>query len=293
MLAPFIPFLADEIYANLAGGEDEEFGDEPDSVHLLDYPEPDESLRDEELELGMEAARRAVELGRAARGQAQVKVRQPLRKAVIVARGAERDAIERLSELVATELNVKELEFVAEEAELVSYQVRPNYRALGPRFGKSMPQAAAAVEALDPTSVAKAVAGERKLGIQVDGAEHTLEPEDVTLVMQPLEGYEVEAESGRAVALALELDEELRREGLAREIVHAVQNARRDAGLEITDRIELRLEGDPELIEAARAHQAYLAGETLATSVAYQGDGDGSPASIEGRELKIALTKKA
>jgi isoleucyl-tRNA synthetase len=290
LLAPFTPFLADEIYVNLAGGEAGEFGDAPDSVHLLEYPEPDASLQDERLELGMEAARRAVELGRAARAQARVKVRQPLRKAVIVARGAEREAIERLSELVASELNVKELEFVAEEAELVTYEVRPNYRSLGPRFGKLMPQAAAAVEALEPGSVAEAAAGRRKLGIQVDGSEHELEPEDVTLVMQPLDGYQVEAESGRAVALALELDDELRREGLAREIVHAVQNARRDAGLEITDRIELRLGGDSELIDAARAHRDYIAAETLATEIGFE-DGEGPSTEIEGRELAIAVAK--
>ena len=97
-------------------------------------------------------------------------------------------------------------------------------------------------------------------------------PEDVTLALQPLEGYEVEAESGHAVALQLELDDELRREGLAREIVHAVQNARKAAGLEITDRIDLALAGDPDLLDAAREHEPYLSGEVLATSIAYDGD---------------------
>jgi isoleucyl-tRNA synthetase len=296
LLAPFTPFLSDEIYANLAGGEAEEFGARPDSVHLLDFPRYDEALEDGDLELGMEAVRRAVELGRAARAQAGVKVRQPLRKAVIVATDRERDQIERLSDLVARELNVKQLEFVAEEAELVSYEVKPNYRSLGPRFGKLMPQAAAAVQALDPSTVADAVAGERKVGIQVNGGEHELGPDDVTLVLQPLDGYQVEAESGRAVALALELDDELRREGLAREIVHAVQNARREAGLEVTDRIELWLGGDSELLDAARAHREYLAGETLATSIGYdddRGPGEAVSTEIEGRELRIATRKDA
>jgi isoleucyl-tRNA synthetase len=289
LLAPFTPFLADEIYLNLAGGETEALGDAPDSVHLLDFPEPDEGLEDADLELGMASVRRAVELGRAARAQAGVKVRQPLRKAVIVATDRERAQIERLSELVARELNVKEIEFVAEEAELVRYEVKPNYRSLGPRFGKLMPQAAAAVEALDPTSVAEAVAGERTLGIQVNGTEHDIEPDDVSLVLRPLDGYQVEAESGRAVALALDLDDELRREGLAREVVHAVQNARRDAGLNVTDRIELRLGGDPELLDAARTHEDYVAGETLATSLSYD-SADGAEARIEGRELRIAVS---
>jgi isoleucyl-tRNA synthetase len=290
LLAPFAPFLADEIYANLAGGEAEEFDSDPDSVHLLDFPEPDPALEDDDLELGMEAVRRAVELGRAARAQAGVKVRQPLRKAVVVAKGREREEIERLSELVAVELNVKGIEFVSEEAELVTYEVKPNYRSLGPRFGKLMPRAAAAVQALDPAAVAAAVAGERRVGIRVNGSEHELEPEDVTLVLQPLDGYQVEAESGRAVALSLELDDELRREGLAREVVHAVQGARREAGLDVTDRIELQLGGDPELLEAARAHERYVAGETLATSVSYDG-GAGTSTRIEGRELAIAVSK--
>ena len=291
LLAPFTPFLADEIYANLAGGEAGDFGEKPDSVHLLDFPEPDPALADPELEAGVGAALRAVELGRAARAQAGVKTRQPLRKAVIVAQGAEREAIERLGSLVAGELNVKELEFVSEEAELVRHQVKPNYRALGPRFGKLMPTAAAAIEALDPAHVAEAIAGERRIGLNLDGTEHELGPDDVTLVMQPLDGYQVEAEAGRAVALALELDDELRREGLAREIVHAIQNARKEAGLEISDRIALTLGGDAALVDAARAHEEYIAGETLATSVDYDGADGAALATIEDRELRISVER--
>src|SRR3954447_5627876 len=291
LLAPFVPFLADEIYTNLVGGSDERWRDVPDSVHLTDFPEPDAAHVDRELESGVEAALRAVELGRAARAHAKVKMRQPLRKAVIVARGAEREAIQRLEALVAGELNVKELEFVSEEAELVHYDVNPNYRALGPRFGKLMPQAAAAIEALDAAAVADAIAGNRKIGINVDGREHELESEDVTLVMRPLDGYRVEAEAGRAVALALELDDELRSEGVVREIVHAIQNARRDAGLEVTDRIKLALGGDAELLDAARAHEDYLAGETLATTVSYDSAVTGAVVTIEGHELRIGLER--
>ncbi len=282
LLAPFVPFVADEIYDNLSAGGD--------SVHLADFPEPDVALANGELEAGVEAAMRAIELGRAARADAKLKNRQPLRRAVIVATEAERTEIERLSELVRTELNVKELEFVSEEGELVSYEVKPNYRTLGPRFGKSMPQVAAAIAALDPDHVAGAIRGDRRIGINLDGHDHDLEPDDLTLVMQPLEGYEVEHEAGRAVALSLELDDELRREGLAREIVHAIQNARKESGLDVSDRIGLTLGGDGALVEAAREHEAYIAGETLATSVAYDGDGLQMTATIEGRELKIGLT---
>jgi isoleucyl-tRNA synthetase len=236
----------------------------------------------------MEAVRLTVELGRAARAQAKAKVRQPLRRAVIVANDAERAAIEARADLVTAELNVKELDFVTEEGELVSYAVKPNYRSLGPRFGKHMPQVAAAVEALDPVHVAKVMADGGEVGISIDGDDHTIGPDEVTLALQPLEGYEVEAEAGHAVALQLELDDELRREGLAREIVHAVQNARKAAGLEITDRIDLALAGDPDLLDAAREHEPYLSGEVLATSIAYD-DPDGSAATIAGRELRIGL----
>jgi isoleucyl-tRNA synthetase len=219
-----------------------------------------------------------------------VKVRQPLQKAIVVATDLEREAISGQEELVTSELNVKQLEFVAEESALVSYRVKPNYRALGPRFGKRMPQAAAAIEALDAARVAESLAAGRAVGVNLDGHDHSLEPEDLTLVMAPLEGYQVEADAGHAVALSLEVDEELRREGLAREIVHAVQNERRESGLEVTDRIELLLAGDSELLEAARAHEAYLAGETLATSVSYDG-ADGSVTEIDGRELRIAVVR--
>ncbi len=292
LLAPLTPFVAEEIYSNLLAGEAEAFAGAPDSVHLADFPTPDPALEDGELEAGVEAALRAIELGRAARAQAKVKVRQPLSKAVIVATELERAEIERLGELVRAELNVKRLEFVSEEGELVRYAVKPNYRSLGPRFGKAMPQVAAAVEALDPSRVAEAMRGERRVGINVEGDEHELGPDDVTLVMQPLEGYEVEAEAGRAVALALEVDDELRRESLAREIVHAVQNARKSRGLDVSDRISLTLGGDRELLDAARAHEPYIAGETLAVELSYD-SADGPSVSIEGRELRIRIELSA
>jgi isoleucyl-tRNA synthetase len=292
MLAPFTPFLADEIYRNLIGGAAGDFGEASDSVHLTNFPEVDENLRDADLEASMTAARRTVSLGNAARGAAKVKVRQPLRRAVVVANEAERASIEGLADLVTAELNVHELDFVSEEGELVKYTVKPNYRALGPRFGKGMPQVAAAVAALDPARVAQTLADGGEVGISIDGTDHTLGGDDLTLALAPLEGYEVEAEAGHAVALQLEIDDELRREGLAREIVRSVQNARKEAGLEITDRIALGLGGDGELLEVAREHESYIAGETLAQSVALgDGNGDaGSVANIDGHELRISVS---
>jgi isoleucyl-tRNA synthetase len=281
LVAPFCPFIADEIYDNLDGAEP--------SVHLCDFPEV--GPRDVELEVAMGVVRETVRLGLAARGQAKLGVRQPLHEAVVVAAGAERAAIERLEDIVLAELNVKQLRYVSQADELGSYEVKPNYRALGPRFGKQMPQVAAAVGALDPAHVADALRADRTVGISIDGHDHELGPDDLLLAMRPLEGYQLEREGSHAVALELELDDELVREGLAREIVHAVQNARKSAGLEIADRIELTLGGDDELLDAARAFETYLAGETLAVAVGYDGATAGEPATVKGRPLRIAVKR--
>jgi isoleucyl-tRNA synthetase len=284
LLAPFCPFMADEIYDNLDGAEP--------SVHLTDWPGVggDGLLRDRALEDAMAVVRETVRLGLAARGQSKLKVRQPLRAAVVVAAGEERAAIERLAAVALEELNVKELRYVSQADELGSYEVKPNYRALGPRFGKQMPQVAAAVGALDPGHVAGALRDGGRVGISVDGHDHELGADDLMLAMQPLDGYQLEREGSHAVALELELDEELRREGLAREIVHAVQAARKAAGLHVEDRIALKLGGDEELLAAARAFEAYLARETLAVEVGDDAT-DGTAATIDGRPLTISVTR--
>jgi isoleucyl-tRNA synthetase len=281
LLAPFCPFVADAIFENLDGSVD--------SVHLCDFPEA--GARDVGLETAMAVARETVRLGLAARGHGKLKVRQPLRAAVVVAAGEERAAIERLSETVCDELNVKELRFVAEADELGSYDVKPNYRTLGPRFGKQMPQVAAAVAALDPAHVAAALRDGGRVAISVDGHDHELGADDLTLAMQPLEGYQLEREGSHAVALDLGLDGELRREGLVREVVHAIQNARKAAGLQVEDRIELALGGDEELLAAAREHEAYLAQETLAVRVSFNGAVGGTEATIEGRPLLVDVRR--
>jgi isoleucyl-tRNA synthetase len=281
LLAPFCPFVADEIYDNLDGAEP--------SVHLCDFPAP--GPRDRELEHAMATARETVRLGLAARGQAKLKVRQPLRAAVVVAAGAERDAIERMSSIVREELNVKELRFVSQADELVEVELKPDYRRLGPRFGKHMPLVAAAVAGLDAVHAVGSLRDGGSVAISIDGSDHELTAEDLQTAMKPLEGYQVEREGSHAVALELEIDDELRVEGWAREIVRAVQLARQEAGLEVTDRIVLTLDGDADLIGAAHAHQDYIAGETLALEVAYEtlDDDNLEPVTIDGRQLYIGV----
>jgi isoleucyl-tRNA synthetase len=290
LLAPFCPFVADEIYDNLDG--------ELASVHLCDFPSAAElPPREEELEQAMALARETVRLGLGARGQAKIKVRQPLGEAVVVADGREREAIERLADVVREELNVRAVRFVAAADELGTYEIKANYRTLGPLFGPEMPLAAAAIAALDPAHVARALRDGEAIGIAVDGREHTLSSEDLLLSMRAPDGYSVEREGAHAVALDLAIDEDLRREGRAREIVHAVQNARKTAGLQVEDRIALTLDGDPALLDAARAHRDYLVGETLAVTLdlgdaqAVSAMGYSEQTEIDGLPLTISLRR--
>jgi len=282
LLAPFCPFIADEIYDNLDGALD--------SVHLCDFPEPGE--RDPELEDHMAVARETVRLGLAARGQARLKVRQPLRAAVVVATGRERAAIERLDELVRDELNVRELRFVSEADELGQVEIKPNFRSLGPRFGRQMPTVAAAIAGLDPSQVAASLREGISVVISVGGQDHELNADDLLITMKPLEGYQVEREGSHAVALDVTIDDDLRAEGWAREIVHAVQAARRDAGFDVSDRIALTLDGDPELLAAARAYEAHVAAETLAVEVCCTALPDADPVLVDGRELRITVERQ-
>jgi isoleucyl-tRNA synthetase len=283
LLAPFCPFVVDEIYDNLDGSEP--------SVHLCDFPETSAAARDLGLEQAMSTARETVRLGLAARGQAQIKVRQPLRAAVIVATGDERKAIERMAGIVREELNVRELRFVSQADELVAVELKPNYRTLGPRFGKNMPLVVAAVAGLDPTHAVATLRDGGQVAISINGDDHALGADDLQISMKPLEGYQIEREGSHAVALELEIDDDLRDEGWAREIVRAVQLARQEAGLEITDRIVLTLDGDGALLAAARGHQDYIAGETLAVDVKYESLArDGlDPIDIDGRELGVGV----
>ena len=258
MLAPFCPFLADELYENLDGSEP--------SVHLCAFPsEADLPARDLELEAQMTTVRAVAALGGRARHQGKLKNRQPLRELRVAASAAERAALERLGGLVREELNVKAITCVDDAHGLGRVQIKPAFRALGPRLGKHMPAAAAAIAALDPAHVAATLRAGGEVGIVVDGQDHALGAGDLEVSTVPLEGYVIERDlGGLSIALDLALDDDLIREGRAREIVHAVQRARRAAGLAVGDRIVLELDGDRILLDAAAAHRDDIAGEVLA-----------------------------
>jgi isoleucyl-tRNA synthetase len=214
----------------------------------------------------------------------------------VVADERERAAIERLEEQVLDELNVKSISYVGEAEELADYEVKPNYRALGPRFGARMREATAAIEALDPGSVAAAIDRGENVHISLRGHEESLGGDDLSLVMLPRGGYQLERQANYAVALKLDLDDELLLEGIVREVVHAVQKARKEAGLQVEDRIELALSGDDRLLEALRRHADDVAGETLAESLQLDGAALDAGAHVEiaridGSELAISLRR--
>jgi isoleucyl-tRNA synthetase len=259
LMAPFVPFITDYVWDVLR------HPDAPESVHLSSWPEADPACVDERLGAGMALARRLVELGRAARADSGVRTRQPLGRAVVGARGFA-DLPEQLRAQVADELNVEGLDALATVGgELVEYQVKPNFRALGKRFAKRTPVVANAITAVDPGELAAALRASGTAAVTVDGEEIAVGPDDVIVTEQPRTGWAVAGDAGETVALDLEITPRLRRAGLAREVIRLVQDARKSDGLDITDRIGLWWQADDaELREAVSEHIGDIAGEVLA-----------------------------
>ena len=263
LLAPFIPFLTDALWRVLFAAVEPQT---PDSVHLAPWPRVDGSLVDEGLREQVGLVRRLVELGRTARADSGVRTRQPLGRALVAAPGwAALPAA--LREQVAEELNVRSFDALATEGGLVDVTAKPNFRALGRRFGGRTPAVAAAIRAADAGSLAAALAGGSAL-VGVDGAPVQLAAEDVAFTETPRAGWAVATAGGETVALDLTITPELRRAGLVREAVRLVQEARRTAGLDVSDRIELWWTADDaELAGALREGGALLAAEVLAVAV--------------------------
>jgi isoleucyl-tRNA synthetase len=259
LAAPCVPFVADWLHHALTG----------ESVHLQRYPRHAE-VTDERLEADMAAARTLVSLGRAAREEVQIRVRQPLRRVRAVLPGG-RTLSGEVLDVVRDELNVKEIDFLSGAAGLVTLIPRPNYRALGPRFGKKTNDAANVIRGLGQAALAAYRDGGH-VEIEVDGVTTPLEEGDLEVHQEASGDLVVKGEGAFTVALDAELDDELRAEGLARELVNRIQRLRKDAGLAITDRIQLAIGGEDGLRAAAQAHEAFIAGETLALEVTLGGD---------------------
>jgi len=284
LLAPFTPFVTEELWRNLAAAR----GGRPVSVHLADYPEADTSLIDEDLDEAMAAARQIVELGRRVRVETRSKTRRPLAEAVVHVPGSHR-LVGPLLATVAEELNVKRIVFAESDEAFGRWRAKPNFKALGPRLGKTVKDVAAALAA-DDGDAARALAR----GEPVTVAGVSIGPDDVDLVQEVSTGWGVASEGGLTVALDLEVTEELRREGLARDLIRVVQDARKAAGLDVSDRIVLAVEAEGELAEAFAQHRDLVAGETLAVEVA-KGAGAGTAfrqeANVEGSLVTVWLAR--
>jgi len=232
----------------------------------------------------MALVRRLVELGRSARASAAVRVRQPLPRALIGAAGFD-DLPGELRAQIAEELNVRELDtLTAVAGDLVDYTVKPSYRALGRRFGQGTPAVAAAVEAADAAGLAAELRSAGKTSVMAEGARVSLGPDDVIVTQVPRSGWAVASAGGETVALEIAITPELRREGLAREVVRLVQDARKADGLDVSDRIWLRWStGDPELAAVMTEHGAMISAEVLAVDYGpAAGDGGYQDASEHG-----------
>ncbi|MDO5736454.1 MAG: class I tRNA ligase family protein, partial [Propionibacteriaceae bacterium] len=260
LLAPIMPFVTERVWQDMFVPTDP---DGPSSVHLADWPVADESVINADLSAAMRVTRRLVQLGRAARSESKIKVRQPLGR-MLVPSAALASLTPALIDEVRGELNVNQLESFSSAGDLVEYSAKGNFRALGRRFGKQTPQVAAAIAATDASRLAEELAGTGATSVEFEGETLELGVDDVLITERPREGWSVVNEQGETVALDLELTPELLRAGLAREVIRFVQDARKNAGFDVSDRIVLELGADGELGAAIDEHASLIADEVLA-----------------------------
>jgi isoleucyl-tRNA synthetase len=290
VLAPFVPFVTEEMYQNLVRPVDP---GAPESVHHCEFPTARQELVDADLMESMALAIKIASLGRSARGQGGVKLRQPLSSAVVVGPFGDRaDPLGALSDFVVEELNVKELLFADDASALVTHVLKPDLRLLGPRFGARLPHVLEALAALDAEAwAAKLQAGE-PVAVTVDGETIHLSSEEVSVETNPREGYEVSREGDYLVAVDVTLTDDLIQEGLARELVRRIQNLRKDADFRIEDKIATYYEGDPELTAVVQDYAEYISQETLSVEMIEGRKPEGSHTgqfSIEGKTIAFHL----
>jgi len=287
VLAPFVPFLAEKIYLTLRTPDD------PESVHLADFPLPAEKYEDPELDAVMTRAIEAAGMARSLRVKHKLKVRQSLPAVILVTRDrAERERLSRVADLLKGELNVKEVRFAENEEDLVDFSAKANFKVLGPRLGPKVKKVAPLIERLSPADLNRLSAGE-KLEIAVDGEKVEITQEDVEIRRREKPDLVVENSGTLTVALDTHLTPELIAEGLAREFVNKVQNMRKEAGFEITDRIEVAYSGDDEVKSAISAFESYVAGEILAEKIEPAADPPPESRSwdLNGRPVAIAVKR--
>jgi isoleucyl-tRNA synthetase len=289
LLAPFLPFTAEEVYRALCAR-----GDEALSVHLQDFPAADQARIDEALERAMAAAQDVVGLGRSLRQDAALKTRQPLGRLVVHADDDRAQLVladERLVGYVAGELNVKDVGRLDDPREVAVLSAKPNFRALGPRFGKGAPQAAGRISAMTPDEIMR-LRADGRVTLDFEGRDEEFGFEEIQVQEEGVAPWVAAGDKGLTVALDTTLTDELRAEGLAREIINKVQNLRKKSGLEVSDRIVLSVAGPEPVLAAVRDHADRITGETLADGVAAAGELPYKEAFvIDGHEITVALDR--
>jgi len=292
LLAPFLPFLAEEMYQNLVRSVKP---DAPDSVHHNDWPVADESLIVKELIADMDLTVKVCGLGRSARNKAGIKLRQPLRVAKVVAEEAMLDRLQKLTDLIKDELNVKELVLTTQKEEVVDYEIQLLPHILGKKYGKLLPKLRATIASMDTNALLEKIQRNQNIEVKMDDQVITLLPEEVEVRTLPKEGLTLAEEEGIVVGVDTVVTEKLKKEGLARDIVRRIQNQRKDAGFDIADQIETYYEAGAKLTEVFITHGDYIALETLSASIqkaeapaeAYVAD-----YKIDGESLRLGLLRR-
>ena len=287
--APVAPFFMDKLYRDLNGATGK---DKAASVHLTDFPQSKSEYIDKQLESKMEKAQNISSLVLSLRKREMIKVRQPLQKILIPTLSeAERTEILAVANLIKHEVNVKEIEFIDDASGILVKQIKPNFRTLGPKYGKQMKDIAVVINDFTQQDI-QALERQGTKEITLDGKVLALTLDDVEITSQDIEGWLVASSStGLVVALDATITDELRAEGIARELVNRIQNLRKDTGLEVTDRIRILLQKQDTLEKAVRANEAYIKAETLANEILFADTLQGEEVAFDDIVTKIAVEK--
>ena len=261
LTAPYIPFISEDIYKNLTAS----IGKGVESVHLEDYPEADQSLIDEDLSFKMNAARKVVGLGRAVRNKINIKTRQPVEKVSIYfdRDGRRKDAVNHFENIILSELNAKKIEFTGNLDELVAYDIKPNLAILGKKYGPMIPGIRKALSRADAAKIALKVNNGKNIKIVIGGKDLEIEPEELLVEIKNKENMGVETDGEFTVGLSTDISEELKAEGFARELVHQIQNLRKEAGFQIENTIDTAIEAPEEQLKLIGDFTDYINKETL------------------------------
>ena len=260
LMAPIAPFFSERLYKDLNRATGMEHFE---SVHLANFPVYDVTLVNKQLEHKMQTAQKISSLVLSIRQREKIKVRQPLKKIMVpVMSASQKEEILAVSNLITSEVNVKELELMDDASDILVKHIKPNFKVLGPKYGKEMKEIAAAINALGQEDIQK-IEQEGEITLDLENKNIKLQLSDVEITSQDIEGWLVASSGPLTVALDITIDEELRNEGIARELVNRIQNLRKESGLEVTDKIELKILKDGNVEKAVENNEAYLKSETL------------------------------